>query len=386
MTRKIDKDNSTLTKSTCAIVFILFSFAYLFFFQADLLYAEQHILSGGITRYDRTIGAVIITIVLYLLHVGVKRITCYCGSFYALTYFPSMLCLMLLTAFYEKNGNYGFSLAWTISGFAALLLYVLFSFFYWQRRQLSGSIPGVGPMSLCCLWRNLISMAVMSVLVCVGGNTDEVLHYRMRTERLLASENYSGALQVGEKSRHTDASLTMLRAYALSKNRQLGERLFEYPLTGGSDALLPDSKDVRCLFFPESEIFKQLGIRKKGRMKPMEYLMYLRNHGLALKPVSDYILCGYLLDKNLDAFVREVKQRYSLNPVSMPKHYKEALILYTRQRSSPVVVFHDEVMDVDYADFQKLERKYTDRTERESFVRDAYGETYWFYYFYHKDN
>ena len=42
-------------------------------------------------------------------------------------------------------------------------------------------------------------------------------------------------------------------------------------------------------------------------------------------------------------------------------------------------------MDADYADFQKLVREYSNAEERESHVRDSYGGTYWFYYFYHKN-
>lgn len=384
MTRNNNTNNSTLIKSICAIVFILFTFVYLYFFQADLLFAEQHVLSGGTTHYDKTIGAVLVTFVLYLLQVGVRRLTRFGGGFYALTYLPSMLFLMLLTAFYVDGAHFRLSLSCTVFVFAVLFLYILFYFLYKQRRSIIEGAQASRLMSVGCLWRNLLSLAVMSVMVCVGGNTDEVFHYRLRVERLLASEDYIGALQTGDKSENTDESLTMLRVYALSKERQLGERLFEYPLSGGSDALLPDGKNVRCMFLPDSEIFKQLGIRKKGRMKPMEYLLYLKTHGMALRPVTDYILCGYLLDKNLDGFVREIKQRYSMTSASLPKHYKEALTLYTHLRSNPILVFHDEVMDVDYADFQKLEHKYTDIRERASYVRDAYGETYWFYYFYHK--
>ena len=97
---------------------------------------------------------------------------------------------------------------------------------------------------------------------------------------------------MGEKSDDADSSLTMLRVYALSRSKQLGDRLFEYPLAGGSDALLPDDQNVRCLFFPESNILRNLSIRKKGVMSSMQYLLYIEENGLAMKSVTDYILCG----------------------------------------------------------------------------------------------
>ena len=104
-----------------------------------------------------------------------------------------------------------------------------------------------------------------------------------------------------------------------------------------------------------------------------------------MKPVTDYLLCGFLLDKNLDGFVNAIRYKYNLSSPSLPKHYREALTLYTHLRANPVLVYHNEVLDADYADFQELERKYTDKRKRESYVRDTYGGTYWFYYFYHDE-
>lgn len=381
MTRNYPANNGTLLQTACAIVFLLFVFVYLYFFQADLLSMVQHVLSGGATHYDRTVGTVVITAVLYLVHLGAKRLGGLDRVCHALSYFPSLLLLAALT-----DVEVDFSVSplrglWLWLAPLLLAVYVFLSLavkYNWIETLLpSYSAP------ISVLWKNLLLMACMFIAVCLCGNNDSVLHYRLRVERLLGSGAYSKALMVGEKSDETDASLTMLRTYALSRSGQLGERLFEFPLTGGSYALLPDGKGVRCLLYPEDRIVRALSIRKKGDMTPMEYLLYIERNGLGRKPVTDYILCGYLLDKNIDAFVDVIRRKYSLTSPSLPKHYKEALTLYTHLRSNPVLVFHNEVLDADYADFQKLERKYTDLRERESYVRDMYGDTYWFYYFYH---
>ena len=58
---------------TCAIVFLTFTFCYLFLYQAESLAYLQHTLSGGKTHYDRTIGAVIITFVLQLIQYWTYR-------------------------------------------------------------------------------------------------------------------------------------------------------------------------------------------------------------------------------------------------------------------------------------------------------------------------
>lgn len=382
MIRSFDTNNSTLVRTICAIVFILFTFTYLYFFQADLLFAEQHVLSGGTTHYNRTIGAFIITVVLYSFQLVVNRLVKFTNCFYALTYFPSLLLLMLLTAFYQKDNTLRLSTTCTVVVLGLFIFYIAFYFFYDKRRHLIEHVSMSNKKLIGYLWKNILLLSVMLIMVCAGGNTDKVFHYRLRMERLFDSFDYFEALQIGDKSDETDPNLTMLRVYALSKTGQLGERLFEYPLSGGSNSLLPDHKKIRCMFFSETEIFKSLGNRKKGTMAPMEYLLYLKDHGLAMKPVTDYLLCGYLLDKDLDGFVREFKHKYNSASPFLPKHYKEALTLYTHLRSNPILVFHNEVMDVDYADFQKLERKYVDKRERISYVRDLYGGTYWFYYFY----
>lgn len=382
MTRNYPANNGTLLQTACAIVFLLFVFVYLYFFQADLLSMLQHVLSGGATHYDRTVGTVVITAVLYLVHLGAKRLGGLDRVCHALSYFPSLLLLAALTDVevdFSVNPLRGL---WLWLAPLLLAVYVFLSLavkYNWIE-----TLPPSYSAPISVLWKNLLLMACMFIAVCLCGNNDSVLHYRLRVERLLGSGAYSKALMVGEKSDETDASLTMLRAYALSRSGQLGERLFEFPLTGGSYALLPDGKGVRCLLYPEDRIVRALSIRKKGDMTPMEYLLYIERNGLGRKPVTDYILCGYLLDRNIDAFVNAIRRKYSLTSPSLPKHYKEALTLYTHLRSNPVLVYHNEIMDADYADFQNLEHKYTDARERESYVRDMYGDTYWFYYFYHR--
>ena len=99
------------------------------------------------------------------------------------------------------------------------------------------------------------------------------------------------------------------------------------------------------------------------------------------KPAYDYLLCGYLLDRRIDVFAANVF-RYYPNNNELPKHYREALILYMHQRTNPVVVYSNNLMETDYQDFQDLENKYKNRAERINALRSVYGNTYWFYYNY----
>ena len=342
---------------------------------------EQHVLSGGMTHYNKIVGAILITLLLYLLQLFVRRVTRMGGCLYFLTFVPSSLLLIMLTAADDSFDIHPFSSVWTWLAPLLLCLYAYFVFFC-RKKRIIDFYSGTGEGMFGCLWKNISCLSLTFLFVCLAGNGNEVLHYRLRMETLISEGKYSEALEVGRNSLSTDESLTMLRIYALSRSKELGERLFEYPLKGGSDALLPNGKNVKCMIVPNSDITKLLGVRKKGSMKAMEYLNYLERNGLAMKSVTDYILCGYLLDRNLDGFVNAIRRKYNLSSPSLPKHYREALTLYTHLRANPVVVFHSEIMDADYADFQKLEQSYSVEEEKYSHLKDSYGDTYWFYYFY----
>ena len=63
-----DKNSSTLSiRLMCAIVFVVFSFYWLYFFQADMMMMTQHVLSHGMTRYHPLLGTVLITLVLWAI-------------------------------------------------------------------------------------------------------------------------------------------------------------------------------------------------------------------------------------------------------------------------------------------------------------------------------
>ena len=87
------------------------------------------------------------------------------------------------------------------------------------------------------------------------------------------------------------------------------------------------------------------------------------------------------MDCNLPGFAKQLPKYYTLND-SLPKHYKEALILYRHRYSNPVVVYDNAVTTADYQDFQKLSASLTDKKERKQKLADTYGNTYWYYYKY----
>ena len=94
---KNKRSSTAKMQIACAIIFIPFTYVYLAFYQADVLAVAQHVFSGGLTNYSYTLAPLLITLVLYLLQVGVYAVTRVKRRFHGLTYFPSFLILTMIT-------------------------------------------------------------------------------------------------------------------------------------------------------------------------------------------------------------------------------------------------------------------------------------------------
>lgn len=377
--RPVKNDSTMVLFTVCAVVFVAFSFLWLYFFQADLLSVSQHLLSGGKTHYNRTVGAVIITGVLWLLQIGVYSLTRLRKYSHALTYFPSLLLLAIMTSVgqdIDRHFSFG-PWYWLLP-----LLMVLWGVGIWFARSVQPyETSASSGLFSRPVWVNMLMMALMMFGVAIAGNTNAVFHYRTHVETALMEHNYDEALRVGQKSLETDESLMMVRMYALSRKGQLGERLFSYPVVNTSDAMLPTNNEARLLKYPVDSIYRYLGAIPRRPMRPMDYLAAIIRSGQAKPAAVDYLLCGYLIDKNLDQFAGEIGRYYKVND-SLPRHYREALVLYTHQRSNPVLVYHDAVLDVDYEDYKQLEAAYEPLNERKGKMLERYSNSYWYYYFY----
>ncbi len=365
----------------CAVFFLLFAFCYLYSYQADMLSAAQHVLSHGQTHYDRTVGAVLISVVAWLLQLLVFTLTKLRGAFHALTYLPSLLLIGALTSVDDTivDGRYMGHWLWLNP-----LLMVLFAGVVWmvcQFESIHHTHRTVGLVRL--LWVNMATLILFMAVTCGVGSTSKTLHYRLAIENMLLEGRSADALRVGYGEEATDSSLTMLRAWALSEQKALGDRLFEYPIEGGTDALLPDTlKGSRLVMIPHEKLYRYLGVAYRQSMPARTYLEKIHQKRWAKPVAHDWLLMAYLLDCDLDAFAKAVTRYYDVER-DLPKHFAEALVLYCHLKSQPVVVYHNDVVDADYEDFQALKRKYSDPALRYASLRSVYGKSYWFYYYTH---
>ena len=376
-----DKNGSTFSiQLMCAIVFVVFSFCWLYFFQADILMMAQHVMSDGLTRYQPFVGAVLITLVLGAIQFIVYAFVPLTMRSHALTYLPSMLLLGMLSAIIP-NGADGIEMGF--SWYVPVLIMIV----WWLLTRIGRLAQEVEYDKVIALfsqpmWINVLIMSLLIMMVAWMGNSNAVTHYRMKVERALLEGDIDGALKVGRKSLESDADLTMLRMYALARKGTMGESLFNYPVTANSSQMLPTDSLSVMMMYPADSLYKFLGARPAERMEPMRYLQLLeRRDSVANPAVADYRLCGYLIDRQLDRFASEIGRYYTIND-SLPRHYREALTLYTHTKTRPVVVYHQTVMDEDYNNLVALERKYPLASERKGKVEEQYRGTYWYYYRY----
>lgn len=377
-------DSGAPVRVVCAVVFVSFTFLWLYSFQADVLAYAQHVFSHGQTHYNRLVGAVLITLSLWLLQWGVSSLLSLRNRLHALTYYPSVVMLALLEAVCPSaDGQLSVSLWWLL----LLPLSALWIFATVGACELSRlDHRHFQPFFSRSMWENLFVLAAMLTGLTAVANTDAVFHYRARVETCLFEQRFDDALLVGSQSQETDASLTMLRAYALSRQGQLGDRFFQYPVAGSGADLVPiDSSRSRLLRYPQDSLYRHLGAIPRPGMDTPTYLSRIERYGQATAAVRDYVLCGLLIDRRLDAFARALPRYYTVSDsLPLPRHYREALTLYTHSRTNPVLEYHDAVTDEDYADLQELEAQYSDPRERHIRVKENYQGSYWYYYEYMK--
>ena len=376
------KDNS-LVRLTCAIVFMLFSFLWLYGFEADVLAAFQHVVSEGRTEYHPLLGAMLITLALQALQLLVHALLRLTNRGHALTYFPSMLALALISAISTDIAeSYDWGFWWilvplVLAGWVFVCLVVRYIQNVEPDKQLKVFLSR--PM-----WINMLVLSVMMVMVAALSNTNAVFHYRMKAEACLLRGDYEGALDAGWESLESDADLQMIRMYAMARRGELGQRLFHYPIVGGSSMMLPTSGATSFVRYPVDSLYRALGASPARKMLPATYLKALPATSMS----NDYQLCGLLIDRKLDDFVSLLLSSSSsgdsLDTARLPLHYREALTLYNHLRRHPVLIYRNPVMEEDFRNLQELERKYPDATERQGKVEDLYGLTYYYYYKYAK--
>jgi hypothetical protein len=222
----------------CGILFAAFAFCWLYFFQRELLWAENRFLfsdGNGLRIWmfnHHFIVSLALTVIALLLAIPGRLVLRFKKGLYACNYLLSAAFLGVITG-YDGVNVFGqdFSV-WIASG---AFLFVLFLIC-----KIVASVPkseyNDRPRTLA---GNLLILSLLFAITSYLGNTDENLHRRLRMENLFDEGKYEKLLEYGRYEEESDPGIDLLRAKALLKvapnpnpeGSQIGEFLFTYSIS-----------------------------------------------------------------------------------------------------------------------------------------------------------
>lgn len=376
-----------LTRWGCYIAFSLFSFTYLYSYQGGILAALQHVLSEGVTTYDNLIGGVLITIFLVILTFLINRVSVIRDGLPAMGFLPAFIVLALLT-----NVNSSVS---CIYDFHPLLLILIPIVIAWavlsfSKKSILSYLDLRNHSFLSqSFWVNIMLMVFMMVCTGLAANGNDLFHYRMKMEQELKSGNYDISEYSDYEYDRTDTvdvknvcNITMLHAHALAKQQLMGDELFSYTVAGTSNDLLPlYNSRSSCIVFPKDSIFSLIGAKPGVPMTTAEYLCIMSKQPNHSRVVGDYLLCGSLIDRDLNRFAKLLPEYYEVND-SLPRHYKEALLLHNHLNGSSSESFANDSLMNCLTEVMALAE--TNKEEPIGLLKAKleYRPTYWYYFFF----
>lgn len=388
---------------------------FLYFIQGDLLAEAQYVYSNGLTTYSILFGAIILTVVLLIVSRVMNILFHYPSELYVLSYLPSFLLLSVITsvnidAFCDFTfGEWIWLFPLVLVVYFILILLIIPKLEHFKRKSSNNYFTKL-------IWKNSLIFLLLSLLTASVSNTNNVIYYELKAERLILNGKYDDVLEVGAKSLETSRRLTELRMYALAKTGRLCDDLFDYPQYYGVDGLLDISDTTESYYrFSSKNICKSMGaycdksVKSSGRYLQLmkekfsivdDFVLdtlsndslignlckkcYIRNK----KIIDSYYLAYLLLDKNLDGVLRYFDNKYVFGD-SLPQAVKEALLLSKSFEFKDSLISDtcyyslvDTATVVKFIDYKLVSDTINDSTERRNRLRRKFGDTFWWYYDY----
>lgn len=363
----------------CGLLFSIFSFVYLFIFQKDVLEALHYSLSQGKTHYSPLIGAIIITIVLLVFRWGINSLLGLKGLVRAFSYFPSCLLLGVLTdvdSTIFHGRNFADKWLWLLP----LLLLTFIGLSYTLRRVFRHWIDQEGSV-LRLINFNLTILLLLCLMTVYIGNSNINFHHELAIEKAIYEKNYTTALNVGGKSLEASHTLTVLRMLALSLRGTVGEQLFEFPQYYGADGLLFERYSTETLRLTADSLYDYLGEKRYLNEATVDFLERICHDETGKHTALDYYLSALLLDKKLNKFATVAKD-YFFEQDTMPRYYREALLLYKQLHPEFTREVNDSLMKRRFEEFILQQKEFASPIKEKNQMRRAFGDTYWWYYYY----
>lgn len=182
----MDRTASLYTRMICTALFCTFTLVYLYNFQSDILFRLQHAASGGRTHYVPVVGALLITIFLKLLQIGVFAITRLHKRWYAITYLPSCLIIAFLTSLdVDVTGTIGFG-AWSWLAPLLLIVYIILALIAKSSQSIEPAVRSVGLFTQL-IWINIFQLVAFFMMILLVGIHDEKAHIEAHGQRMVYS-------------------------------------------------------------------------------------------------------------------------------------------------------------------------------------------------------
>lgn len=333
---------------------------------------------GFSSAYPSMLAALILTALVGVLVVLSRKIFSFARTFWSLAWVFAWLIMMLGVDAVIQYQTVGVGESWNIKSLIAGIVCVIVAGMGY-RWMLEGKRKHTR-VSMPHLWKEFTLMIIAFWILCLGTSPNKVSLQQMRYEvDIFRSDDVATTHLKNDFVTVADDNLTCLRAYLMAQEGKLGDMFFTYPVSSNVEALLPHGRN--SFFLLNKNLADKYFKKERKHGEPIEsYLKRVVEDKTSPKSAVDYLLCSYLVDRRLDAFAGLLKENYQLT--KLPVHYREALLLYVHLRTNPLYDYKNDVLEADFADFQTMENQYPDSVVRTNKVRDVYGKTYWWYYFY----
>ena len=306
----------------CALFFAIFSFTFVAEYRSAPMELVYDVVATGKLSFNVYLFSAIVTAVLVGLALWLNRFAKFQREWTAMAYLPSTLILGYITNV-GRNLFSGFTHDDTWGWVFGLGIFVYIAFSFILRRLLFEKIKNPTMAVNRLFWRNLIVLNIFFVMVGLLSGCDKSFEYEAQQYVFMKRGDTKSALACGADFPSVSPELTAQRAYILSLEGCLGERIFEYPMLYGADGLLPAT--LRTSPLAPDSVYTLIGAERAEKEGALEYLERVAVLDSASVVAKEYYLSALLAEFKLVDFYDNFTKLHKGE--SIPKHFKEALVL-----------------------------------------------------------